>query len=295
MSVTHLVEEFSTLKDPRRRGKIDGLGTCLALPHGIPAHDTFRGVFTRIDPGGFERGFAAWARLFGTPVEREVAAIDRKTIPGSWDRGREQGPLHVVSAWACDRRLVLGQCQDGDKSNGITAIPELLEVLDVEETIVTLEAIGCERAIARKTLEKGADDRVVLKANQGKKFTAVHELCAAGCFSRSPRQRPIHDKFEESHGRLVRRRVFVCPDARTREPLRDWPGPRAILAVESIRSINGSGKGETDIRCFLPSSADHPERLAQAVREHWQIENGLHWVLDVTFQKDQCRMRDRNA
>ena len=168
------------------RSKIGWLGTFRALPNGIPAHDTFRRVFLLIDTGGFERGFAAWARSFGAPVDRDVVAIDGKTIRGFFDRGREQGPLHVVSAWACDRRLVLGQRQIGDKSNEISAIPELLTALDLKGAIVTLDAMGCQRAIATRILKRGADYLVVLKANQGKKFTAVQELCAATCFSRSP-------------------------------------------------------------------------------------------------------------
>ena len=188
MSVRTLVEEFSALEDPRCGGKvehrlidilviavcaviagaeswedialygrntIDWLGTFRALPNGIPAHDTFRRVFLLIDTGGFERGFAAWVRSFGAPVDRDVVAIDGKTIRGSFDRGREQGPLHVVSAWACDRRLVLGQRQIGDKSNEITAIPELLTALDLKGAIVTLDAMGCQRAIATRILENG--------------------------------------------------------------------------------------------------------------------------------------------
>ena len=193
MSVRTLVEEFSALEDPRCGGKIEHrlidilviavcaviagaeswedialygrskigwLGTFLALPNGIPAHDTFRRVFMLIDTGRFERCFEAWVRSFGAPLDREVVAIDGKTIRGSFDRGREQGPLHVVSAWACDRRLVLGQRQVGDKSNAITAIPELLDVLDLKGTIVTLDAMGCQRAIATRILERGADRQV---------------------------------------------------------------------------------------------------------------------------------------
>ncbi len=230
------------------RSKIDWLGTFRALPNGIPAHDTFRRVFLLIDTGHFERCFEAWARSFGAPVDRDVVAIDGKTIRGSFDRGREQGPLHVVSAWACDRRLVLGQRQIGDKSNEISAIPELLDALDIKETIVTLDAMGCQRAIATRILKRGADYLVTLKANQGKKFTAVQELCATTCFSRSPLHRPVHDEFDDGHRRLVRRRVFVCPDAARLEPLRDWPGLQTVLTVETIRHVNGSGKTETDIR-----------------------------------------------
>ncbi len=144
-----------------------------------------------IDTERFERCFEAWVRSFGAPLDREVVAIDGKTIRGSFDRGREQGPLHVVSAWACDRQLVLGQRQVGDKSNEISAIPELLDVLDIKGAIVTLDAMGCQRAIATRILKRGADYLVTLKANQGKKFTAVQELCATTCFSRSPLHRPL--------------------------------------------------------------------------------------------------------
>ncbi|OZB26682.1 MULTISPECIES: ISAs1 family transposase [unclassified Acidiphilium] len=328
MSVRNLVEEFSSLKDPRCGGKVehrlidilviavcaviagaeswedfalygrskqDWLGTFLALPSGIPSHDTFRRVFMLIDTGRFEACFESWARSFGATLDREVVAIDGKTIRGSHDRGREQAPLHVVSAWACDRRLVLGQRQVGDKSNEITAIPELLDVLDIKGAIVTLDAMGCQRSIASRIIERGADYLVTLKANQGKKFAAVQELCSTTCFSRSATHRPVHDEFDDGHGRLVRRRVFVCPDATALEPLRDWPGLKTVLAVETIRSVNGSGKTETDIRYFLSSSADQPEILAKAIRRHWQIENSLHWVLDVIFNEDHCRIRDRKA
>ena len=328
MSVRKLVEEFSALEDPRcggkvehrlidilviavcaviagaeswedialyGRSKVEWLGTFLVLSNGIPAHDTFRRMFMLIDTGRFEACFEAWARSFGATLDREVVAIDGKTMRGSFDRGRAQGPLHVISAWACNRGLVLGQRQVGDKSNEITAIPELLDVLDIKGGIVTLDAMGCQRAIAAKILEKEADYLVTLKANQGKKFAAVQELCAATCFSRSPIHRPLHDEFDDSHGRLVRRRVFVCADAAVLEPLRDWLGLKTVLAVESIRSVNGSGKTEAEVRYFLSSSADRPETLATVIRSHWQIENSLHWVLDVTFNEDHCRIRDRNA
>jgi predicted transposase YbfD/YdcC len=328
MSVKTLVEQFTTLGDPRYAGKIehrlidilviavcaviagaeswedmalygrskaDWLSSFLALPNGIPAHDTFRRVFMLIDTGAFETCFETWARSFGETMDREVVAIDGKTIRGSFDRGREQGPLHVVSAWASDRGIVLGQRQVGDKSNEITAIPELLDVLDIKGAIVTLDAMGCQKEIVGKIIERGADYVVTLKANQGKKFSAVQDHCAETCFGRSAVDRPIHDEFDDAHGRLVRRRVFVCPQASLLEPLRDWPGIRTVLAVETIRSVNGSGKTEAEIRYFLSSCQDRPEVLAKAIRRHWHIENSLHWVLDVTFREDGCRIRDRTA
>jgi len=123
----------------------------------------------------------------------------------------------------------------------------------------------------------------------------VQAFCQNTCFGPAAIHRPIFDEFDDGHGRLVRRRIFFCPDAAALEPLCDWPGLKSVLAVETIRSINGSSKTEAEIRYFLSSSAEAPQVLAKAIRQHWQIENGLHWVLDVTFNEDQCRIRDRNA
>ncbi|MEX3613568.1 MAG: ISAs1 family transposase, partial [Burkholderia gladioli] len=167
--------------------------------------------------------------------------------------------------------------------------------LVLENSIVTLDAMGCQRTIASKILMRGADYLVTLKANQGGMHTAVRDHCAKTCFGRDVTSRPVCDAFDDSHGRLVRRRVFVCPDAAVLEPLRDWPGLKTVLAVESIRSVNGSGKVEAEIRYFLSSCDDAPEVLAQAIRQHWRIENSLHWVLDVTFREDDCRVRERTA
>jgi predicted transposase YbfD/YdcC len=236
--------------------KAEWLATFLVLPNGIPAHDTFRRVFMLIDPKDFESRFTAWTQAFAKSNDREVIAIDGKTVRGSFDRSRDQAPLHIVSAWASERGLVLGQRQVDAKSNEITAIPELLDTLDLKRTIVTLDAMGCQRAIVSKILERGADYLVTLKANQGKIFRAVEQHCADACFARGASNRPACDHFDDKHGRLVRRRVFSCPQAALLEPLRDWPGLKTILAVESIRSINGSRKVETEVRYFLSSASD---------------------------------------
>jgi len=139
------------------------------------------------------------------------------------------------------------------------------------------------------------DYLLVLKANQGKAFRAIRACCEQHCFARGATGRPVFDAFDDSHGRLVRRRVFVCPEAASLEALRPWPGLRTVLAVETIRGVNGAGKVEAEIRYFLSSCGDDPKVLLQAIRRHWTIENGLHWVLDVTFREDDSRVRDRTA
>ena len=277
------------------RSKLDWLHQFLALPNGIPAHDTFRRVFMLIDPNAFEACFTAWVRGITTLGEQEVVAIDGKTVRRSFDRGREQSPLHLVSAWASEQGLVLGQRRVDDKSNEITAIPELLDVLSLEHTLVTLDAMGCQKAIAQRILERQADYLLVLKANHGNAYEAVQSHFDSHCFEHDADLRPVVDAFDDSHGRLVRRRVFVSPEAATLPALADWPGLRTVLAVESIRGINGSGKVEADIRYFLSSSSAEAPVLAQAIRRHWSIENNLHWVLDVTFREDDSRIRDPSA
>jgi len=188
-----------------------------------------------------------------------------------------------------------GQRVVDGKSNEITAIPALLETLDLKNSIVTLDAMGCQKTIASQILDRGADYLLVLKANHSKAFLAVKECCERHCFARDATAKPVFDAFDDSYGRLVRRRVFVCPQAASLEALRAWPGLRTVLAVETIRSVTGSGKVEAEIRYFLSSCGDDAKVLVQAIRRHWTIENGLHWVLDVTFREDDSRVRHRTA
>jgi predicted transposase YbfD/YdcC len=277
------------------RSKRAWLETFLELPNGIPSHDTFRRVFMLLDPDAFEACFATWAQSLAVGVEREVVAVDGKTVRRSGSRRHEHGPLHLVSAWASGRGLALGQREVDGKSNEIAAIPELLDVLRLDGCIVTLDAMGCQRGIAARIRAKGADYLLVLKANHGRAFEAVREHFGRTCFGRGSGGRPVFDAFDEGHGRLVRRRVFASPAAGELEPLSGWPELTTVLAVETIRGVTATGKVEAEVRYFLTSCDDDPAVLVQAIRRHWSVENALHWVLDVTFREDDSRVRDRTA
>ena len=277
------------------RSKRAWLETFLELPNGIPSHDTFRRVFMLLDPDAFEACFAKWAQSLAVGVEREVIAVDGKTVRRSGSRRHEHGPLHLVSAWASGRGLALGQREVDGKSNEIAAIPELLDVLRLDGCIVTLDAMGCQKGIAERIRAKGADYLLVLKANHGRAFEAVREHFERTCFGRGSGGRPVFDAFDEGHGRLVRRRVFASPAAGELEPLSGWPELGTVLAAETIRGVTGTGKVEAEVRYFLTSCDDDPAILVQAIRRHWSVANALHWVLDVTFREDDSRVRDRTA
>ena len=328
MSIESLVQHFGAVEDPRCGGKVEHhlldilviavcaviacaeswddialygrsklawLSTFLALPNGIPSHDTFRRVFMLIDPDAFEAGFAAWVGSLVAGFAREVAAIDGKTLRRSFDHRREQSPLHLVSAWASEQGLVLGQRSVDDKSNEITAVPELLDQLALENSIVTLDAMGCQTVIAERILARGGDYLLTLKGNHPLAYAAVVKHFDERCFCRGAPDRADCDAFDDTHGRLVRRRVFASTEAAGLEALAAWPGLRTVLAVETIRSVNSAPKVESEIRYFLSSCTDHPAVLGQAIRTHWSIENSLHWVLDVTFREEDSRVRDRRA
>jgi predicted transposase YbfD/YdcC len=264
------------------------LTTFLALPNGIPAHDTFGRVFARINPTQFQHCFIRWMREIYRVTHGEVVPIDGKTLRHSFDTELDLAPIHMVSAWATSNRLVLGQLKVADKSNEITAIPELLKTLDIAGCIVTIDAMGCQKSIARQIIEQQGDYVLALKANQGTLYTDVRTLLDHLIANDDP-DLDYHETQDENHGRIELRRYWTTSaidSLRTRE---SWCKLQMIGMVEAERSLNG--ETTTERRYYIVSRSSDAKAFGNAVRSHWEIENAVHWVLDIAFREDECRIR----
>lgn len=265
------------------RAKREFLEEFLRLEHGIPSHDTFSRVFRLLDADRFHAWFLGFMERFADGCQG-VIAVDGKTMRRSFDRAAAASPLHLVSAWATDQRLVLGQIAVDAKSNEIVAVPKLLELLSLAGRVVTADAMSCQHKIAQQVIDQEGDYVLALKGNQGtlhddvRHFLDDHETPLASARN-----------TDKGHGRIETRTASVSTDIDWLQEDHAWPGLKAIGKITTSREINGKITQES--RYYLLSHAFTPERLNDIVRTHWSIENQLHWVLDVVMNEDQARNR----
>ncbi len=260
---------------------------------GTPAHDHLGDIFATLDAQAFQRCFVAWvAALTKTPAD--IIAIDGKTLRRSYQKKGSKQPIHMVSAFAARQRLVLGQVKVNEKSNEITAIPALLDMMAIEGAVVTIDAIGCQREIAAKIMDKKADYILALKGNQGTLREDV-ELLATEQKARQFKDTTVsrHETIDADHGRIETRTYTVIHDVGWLQQRHDWPGLNGVLIVESKREIGGRVERET--RFYITSLPLSAQAIGPMIREHWAVENCLHWVMDTVFRDDECRVRTENA
>lgn len=275
------------------RRKLDFLRGFLPFENGTPSHDQLGLIFGALDAAAFQTCFISWARALSGSLTG-VVAVDGKTLRRSFDRAGGKGAIHMVSAWSSTQKLVLGSRAVAEKSNEITAIPELLGLLALKGAIVTIDAMGCQRKIAEKIIDQKADYVLGLKGNQGALREDVEILFdeqTAGGFKDVSVSRA--SATDADHGRIETREVFATDDIGWLKERHDWKGLTSIVMVLSTRETT---KGiERDRRFYISSLPADAGKLAAAIRAHWGVENALHWVLDVNFRDDDCRIRKKNA
>jgi predicted transposase YbfD/YdcC len=277
------------------KAKRNWLDRFLELPHGIPSHDTFGRVFGLLDADAFRDCFVDWVEAISDLMDGEVVAIDGKTLRRSHDRTIGKEAIELVGAWASDNRLVLGHEKVDDESNEITAIPPLLDLLALSGCIVTVDAIGCQTTIAEKIIDANADYVLTLKENQERLYGIIEDM-----FNDPDEMDAVdydyHREIDKGHGRIEIRECWTTSDPaylRYIGEWADWKGLQSLAMVRSERRIGD--KTTTESRYFISSLESDAELMLDTVRTHWEIENKVHWVLDVAFREDESRVRQGNA
>jgi len=269
------------------KAKREWLSTFLRLPAGIPSHDTFNRVFSALDPEELEKGFVGWVASIAQLTAGEVVAIDGKALRGTRQAGKTL--VHLVSAWANQNNLVLAQRRVDDKSNEITAIPKLLQMLELSGTVVTIDAMGCQRTIAQKIVDQKADYILAVKENQGHLLEEIQDSFRMLAVD------AVAEEVDGGHGRVERRTCSVIGDLSLLEKASQWPSLQGMVRIEAERFHKATGTTERETRYYITSLPPQAAPLNRAIRQHWGIENKLHWVLDVAFGEDLSRKRQGHA
>jgi predicted transposase YbfD/YdcC len=327
LTMARIEEHFAELSDPRRRevvyplvnivvmavcaviGGADDfvsiahwartkrkwLATFLDLSAGIPSHDRFNAVLGAIKPAEFEKCLLSWITSLHELTDGQVIAIDGKTLRRSFDVASSKSAIHMVSAWATANHINLGQVVTDEKSNEITAIPKLLEILDISGCLITIDAMGCQKEIAQNILDAKADYVLAVKDNQPKLCEAIRDFFAEQLEDdlKSVTHRR-HQTHETGHGRADDRYYYLAKLPKDFPLSREWAGLKAIGMAARVTE-HADGRASDDVRYYITSRYSSGKKFADAVRGHWGIENSLHWQLDVTFQEDQCRIRKGHA
>jgi len=274
--------------------KIRWLKRFLELPFGIPSHDTFGRVFAFIDPKEFQSCFIDWVQAIQSILGRQTIAVDGKTLRRSFDTDSDKKAIHMVSAWAAENGFVMGQIKTDEKSNEITAIPHLLRMLELSGCIVTIDAMGCQKKIAETIIKKDADYLFSLKGNHGDLHDDI-KVFFEGCLKEGFKEitHDYHETVDSGHGRIETRKIWTVSDIDWLYGKRLWKGLKTIGMVESQRETGSETSKEK--RFFISSLESNAKTFAKAVRNHWGIENGLHWTLDIAFREDESRIRKDHA
>lgn len=282
------MEEFGEAKQ-------EWFGSFLELKNGIPSHDTFRRVFMLLDNIKLKEIFIDWIGAAVSLSKGALVSIDGKNLCGSREPSKGKKALNVVSAWASEVSVVLGQVACEEKSNEITAIPELLRILDLEGCIVTIDAMGCQKEIVKEIVKKKADYVISLKGNQGNLHHDIKEYVDwAERIGFKDIKYEYCETIEKDHGRIETRRCYVTEDIDWLEDKEAWENLKSVVLVEAIREVIGGAK-TLERRYFISSLEANAEQALRAVRGHWAIENSLHWCLDIGFREDDCRVRETKS